>query len=32
MRTVGDYGGRPGMGKDGRGLWGTAGDGESDVS
>jgi len=25
VRTVGDSGGRPGVGEDGRGLWGTAG-------
>ena len=30
--TAGDCGGRPGMGEDGGGLWGTAGDGASDVS
>ena len=27
VRTAGDCGGRPGIGEDGRGLWGTAGHG-----
>ena len=32
VRTAGDYGGRPGIGEDGGGRRGTAGDHTSDVS